>query len=170
MDKKFMLRTLKEKDALLMYEWMHDKDVVENLKTDFQTKTIENCQSFIRNSLKDDKNIHYAIINEQDEYLGTVSLKNINNTNSCAEFAITIRKSAMGTGCSTYAIKEIIRKGFEELNLKYIYWYVDTKNKRAIKFYDKNNYKRVKFDNIVNICNNIKNADNENYIWYIEAK
>ena len=32
---KFELRTLKEKDALLMYEWMHDQNVVENLKTDF---------------------------------------------------------------------------------------------------------------------------------------
>lgn len=167
---KFELRTLKEKDALLMYEWMHDPDVVKNLKTDFQKKTIEDCQNFIITSLTDEKNVSYAIVNEQDEYLGTVSLKNVNRTNSCAEFAIAIRKSAMGTGCSTYAIKEIIRKGFEEFNLKYIYWYVDKENKRAIRFYDKNNFKRIPFLQVANICNLAEDENNENFIWYMETK
>lgn len=170
MDNKFTLRKLEEKDALLMYEWMHDENVVENLKTDFKNKTIEDCQNFIRESLKDERNIHYAVVNEQDEYLGTVSLKNVNNADSSAEFAITIRRIAMGTGCSTYAIKKIIKKGFEELNLRYIYWYVDKKNERAVKFYDKNNYKRIDFENIVNICHDAQNNYNENYIWYMEAK
>ena len=168
MDKKFMLRKLKEKDAILMYEWMHDEDVVKDLKADFKNKTIEDCKKFIIESEKDEKNIHYAIVNEEDEYQGTVSLKDVNNDKSSAEFAITIRKSAMGTGCSRYAMKEIIHKGFEEFNLKYIYWYVDKKNERAIRFYDKNNYKRINFEDIVKICNNITDDYNENYIWYME--
>lgn len=169
MENKFMLRKLEEKDAILMLEWMHDKNVVENLKADFANKTIEDCKMFINNSLKEKENIHYAIVNDQDEYLGTVSLKNINNSDFSAEFAITIRRSAMGTGCSAFAIREIIKKGFEELNLKYIYWYVDKINERAIRFYDKNNYKRINYENIVDICCNAKNNYNESYIWYIET-
>lgn len=170
MDRKFVLRKLEEKDAVLMLEWMHDDDVIKDLKTDFKNKTIEDCKKFITKSEKDEKNIHYAIANEQDEYQGTVSLKNVNSENSSAEFAITVRKSAMGTGCSRYAMKEIINKGFEEFDLKYIYWYVDKKNERAIRFYDKNNYKRINFEDIVNICNIITDDYNENYIWYMEKR
>lgn len=170
MENKFTLRKLKEEDALLMYEWMHDDNVVENLKTDFKSKTIEDCKKFITKSINDEKNINYAIVNENDEYLGTVSLKDVDRLSLNAEFAITIRKKAMGTGCSTYAIKEIIRRGFEELNLKHIYWYVDKKNIRAIKFYDKNGYKRIDFNEIINICHNAKNNYDENYIWYITTK
>ena len=37
------LREFKQKDAPLMLEWMHDPSVVENLQTDFGSKTIEDC-------------------------------------------------------------------------------------------------------------------------------
>ena len=37
-----------------------------------------------------------AITDDNDEYMGTVSLKNINYTDSFAEFAITVRRTAMG--------------------------------------------------------------------------
>ena len=42
------------------------------------------------------KNIHMAITDDNDEYMGTVSLKNINYIDSFAEFAITVRRTAMG--------------------------------------------------------------------------
>ena len=73
--------------------------------------------------------------------MGTVSLKNIEN--GTAEFAITVRKGAMGKGVSKYAMSEIIRIGLEELNLKSVYWCVSPENKRAVKFYDKNGYIRI---------------------------
>ena len=164
----FKLRKLESKDAELMLEWMHDEDVVKDLKNDFLHMTIENCKSFIESSQNEEKNIHYAIVDENDEYLGTVSLKNVNRTNSCAEFAITIRKKAMGTGSSSFAIKEIIRLAFEKYSLNKVYWYVDKKNCRAIKFYDKNGYDRVKFSDIENILND--EEDNENYLWYLAKK
>lgn len=168
MKNKFSLRKLKEKDAILMIEWMHDENVVKDLKTNFKNKTINDCKNFIINSLIDEENLHYAIVNEQDEYLGTVSLKNINYNELSAEFAITIRKSAMGTGCSTYAINEIMNKAFKEFGLKNIYWYVDRNNIRALKFYDKNNYKRIDYNSILNICSNAKKDYDEKYIWYLE--
>ena len=42
------LRKLEIKDAPLMLEWMHDKSVVEDLRTNFLTKTIEDCENFIK--------------------------------------------------------------------------------------------------------------------------
>lgn len=135
------LRELKQKDAPLMLEWMHDPSVVENLQTDFGSKTIEDCERFIENSQVDNHNVHFAIADEADEYQGTVSLKHIDN--GSAEFAITIRASAMGRGISSVAMSQIIQYGFKEKGLNSIYWCVSPENKRAVRFYDKNGYHRV---------------------------
>ena len=136
------LRKLKRKDAPLMLEWMHDPVVVGNLQTDFASKTMEDCETFIETSQSDKENIQLAIVDDSDEYMGTVSLKHI--TASDAEFAIAVRKSAMGKGYSQYGMKEIIRYGFDNLELESIYWCVSPENKRALCFYDKNGYERMK--------------------------
>ena len=135
------LRKLELKDAPLMLEWMHDPDVVQNMQADFAHKTLSDCENFIRISQTDDKNLHLAVVDDNNTYMGTVSLKNIEN--DVAEFAITVRKNAMGKGFSKYAMSEIIRIGLEELNLKSVYWCVSPENKRAVKFYDKNGYMRI---------------------------
>lgn len=135
------LRKLDQKDAQWMFEWMHDVSVVANMQADFAHKTIMDCKAFISLSQNTSKNMHLAIVDEMDEYMGTVSLKNIEKKQ--AEFAIAIRKKAMGKGYSKYGMKEIIRIGMEELGLQKIYWYVSPDNKRAIRFYEKNGYQRV---------------------------
>lgn len=140
------LRKLKQKDAPLMLEWMHDPSVVENLQTDFGKKTIEDCVKFIDASKDDNHDIHLAIADAADEYQGTVSLKHIDN--SSAEFAITIRSSAMGCGIATEAMDKMIQYGFEEKGLTSIYWCVSPENKRAVRFYDKNGYHRVNPDTL----------------------
>lgn len=135
------LRELELKDAPLMLEWMHDETVVKDMQADFSSKTLEDCNLFILSSKDTRKNLHLAIADENDEYMGTVSLKNIEEDK--AEFAITVRKCAMGKGYSHFGMSEIIRIGFEKMNLSNIYWYVDKNNQRAIKFYDKNGYQRI---------------------------
>lgn len=135
------LRKLELQDAPLMLEWMHDPDVVQNMQADFAHKTLSDCENFIRISQTDDKNLHLAVVDDNNTYVGTVSLKNIEN--DVAEFAITVRKNAMGKGFSKYAMSEIIRIGLENLNLKSVYWCVSPENKRAVKFYDKNGYTRI---------------------------
>ena len=133
------LRNLNDKDAPLMLEWMHDESIVNEMQEDFLSKTIEDCKKFIDLSISLNA-IHLAIVDEADTYMGTVSLKNIEN--DMAEFAIVVRKCAMGKGYSKYGMSEIIKLGFEQLKLKKIYWYVSVKNYRAIRFYDKMGYTR----------------------------
>ena len=132
------LRKLKLNDTNLMLEWMHDFSVVENLNANFMGKTIKDCQKFIENAQNVQGEIHLAIADDFDIYMGTVSLKHIRD--HVAEFAIVIRKAAMGKGYSKYGMSEIIRIGFEELNLNKIYWCVSKENERAIRFYNKNGY------------------------------
>lgn len=166
---KMKLRKLKEKDAGLMLEWMHDPFVVKNLQTDFTTKTIDNCRQFIVKAQDVSQNMHLAIVNDEDEYMGTVSLKHLTKEN--AEFAISIRKGAMGQGYSQFGMTEIIKIGFEKLGLDKIYWCVDPNNERAIKFYDKNGYKRVNPEDGLFFQNMRKHAlyteeQLKRYIWY----
>ena len=161
------LRKLELNDVPLMLEWMHDPDVVKNMQADFAHKTLNDCENFIKASQIDSKNLHLAVVDDDNTYMGTVSLKNIKN--GVAEFAITVRKSAMGRGFSKYAMSEIIRIGFEELNLKSIYWCVSPENTRAVKFYDKNRYNRIDFHKL-NISKEYTLGQIQHYIWYQKSK
>jgi len=126
-----------------MLEWMHDQDLVENLQANFQSCTLTDCENFIRRSWEDANNLHMAAVNDENIYMGTVSLKNIDRDFKCAEFAIAFRRCALGTGISGFAMKEILRYGLEMLDLEQIYWYVSSKNARAVRFYDKCGYPRL---------------------------
>lgn len=137
------LRKLEVKDASLMLEWMHDKNVVKNLRTNFAEKTIDDCVSFIEESRNDERCINLAIVSDEDEYMGTVSLKNINRVSSDAEFAITVRRCAMGKGYSQYAMSNIFQIGMEDFDLDRIYWCVLSENGRAVRFYEKQGYKKI---------------------------
>lgn len=161
------LRKLKIEDAPKMLEWMHDSSVVEHLQTDFSKKSINDCLRFIENSINE-KNINYAIADDNDEYMGTVSLKNIFSDE--AEFAITIRKCAMGKGYSIEAMKKIIEYGFNELNLKTIYWCVNPINKRAVRFYDKNHFKRIDPTLIKTMLDGYSLEQIAEYFWYAVTK
>lgn len=134
------LRKLEEKDAPLMLEWMHDPSVVGHLGTNFGEKTLEDCLGFIACAQTDDAGIHRAITDEADTYMGTVSLKHPNG--KWAEFAITVRAAAMGKGYAAFGMKQILQLG-RKMGLECIYWCVSPQNTRAVRFYDKNGYRRT---------------------------
>lgn len=131
------LRQLELRDAPLMLEWMHDSSVTGLLRTDFASKTLSDAEAFITASLNG-RDIHLAIASDEDEYMGTVSLRDIED--GSAEFAITVRTKAMSRGYSWYGMKAIIEKAFKELDLNCVYWCVSRKNTRAVRFYDKHNF------------------------------
>lgn len=156
------LRALRQEDAEYMLEWMHDPFVVENLQTNFAEKSISDCREFIQ-KCNDLENIHLAIADQYDEYMGTVSLKHIYNKK--AEFAIVLTKKAIGKSYANWAMKEILRLGFDKYQLESIYWCVSNDNKRAINFYDKHRYSRISSIEIGNIpC--YTNEQISSYIWY----
>ncbi len=135
------LRKLELKDAPLMLEWMHNISVVKDLRTDFLSKTIQDAESFIRSSWDDVDNLNLAIAASNDEYMGTVSLKHIDNCT--AEFGITVREEAMGRGYSWFGMEEIIKLAFDKYGLETVYWCVSRDNIRAVRFYDKHNFHEV---------------------------
>lgn len=161
------LRKLELKDAPHMLEWMHDKSVVEDLRTNFLDKTIEDCENFIKNSWNDEENWNAAIVDDSDTYMGTVSLKQIKEVS--AEFGITVRACAMGKGYAIWAMKEAIREAFEKRKLEKVYWCVSPENKRAVRFYDKNNFVKVDTDKLGEI-EGYTQEQIDGYIWYLVAR
>lgn len=131
------IRNLKMKDALPMLEWMHDEELVRHFAANFADKTVSDCEAFIRAAAEDEHNRNWAICNEEDEYLGTVSLKRIDRKNGTAEYAIAMRKCALGTGASHYGTREVLKIAFEELGLNRVYLNVLEENVRANRFYEK---------------------------------
>ncbi len=131
------LRGLELRDAPGMLEWLLEPDIYKYMRYDSKSMSISKAEDFIIFSKQSEENKHLAIVSDEDVYLGTVSLKNIDKNNEKAEFAIAIRKCAMGSGVSQKALIEMLRIAFEELKLHKVYLYVRADNERAIKFYKK---------------------------------
>ena len=138
--KNMRLRKLEERDAEGMLEWMKDPEINKNFRFSTDNKNLQDVLKFIREAKTmpiEGKSIHYAIVGENDEYLGTISLKNINMVDKNAEYAISLRTKAQGKGTATQATKLLLKKAFELFNLERVYLNVLTDNVKAIKLYEK---------------------------------
>lgn len=136
------LRDLEEKDAPYMLEWMHDAELAKCFQRDMLGMSLQDAKNFCnlssqKSKLEDSQDLHYAITDEKDEYLGTISLKNINQKNGTAEYAISIRRHAQGMGVAREATRLLLKKGFQDYGLHRIYLNVLSDNVRAVKFYEK---------------------------------
>ncbi len=138
-----VLRNLQEKDAVLMLEWMHDADIQKGFQKDMMRMTLEDAETFCRKSanrlkLVDGDSVHFAIVDDKDdEYLGTVSLKNLDLHSMTAEYAISTRKKVHGKGVGFLATGELLKKAFLEYGLHRIYLSVFADNIAAIRLYEK---------------------------------
>ena len=140
-----ILRPLKLSDAGLMLEWMHDPQMQSGFKKDMLHVSLEQAQMFCRTAatdMEDDEstNRHWAISDTDGEYLGTISLKNIDRDNSKAEYAIALRKKACGRGIGTAATRLLLKKAFLELDLHKVYLTVLEDNLHAIRMYERNGF------------------------------
>ena len=131
------LRPLKDKDAPLMLEWMRDLEVARHFRFESSSATLESVQKFIENSKNMDIDANFAIVNDNDEYLGTVSLKNIDHNAKSAEYAISLRKRAQGCGCGYAATVKILEYAYYSLGLDRVYLNVLSENGVAVKFYER---------------------------------
>lgn len=159
------LRYLEAKDAPFMLEWMHDRDAVAHLQGRFLEKKLEDCQNFIDSSRKDSDQLHLAVVDDDDTYMGTVSLKHIDRQRGDAEFAIAMRRCAMGKGFSRFGMEKILALGLNELGLRRIFWCVSPENSRAVRFYDKGNYPRADAQ-MVDACRYYTTEQARKLQWY----
>lgn len=134
------LRKLERKDAEGMLEWMRDSEIQKAFRFQAEKKDRNSILNFIEHAdiiLRDGKDIHYAIVDGNDEYLGTISLKNIDMTNKNAEYAICLRRKAQGKGIAAVATENVLKLAFGEYGLERIYLNVFEDNERAIRMYER---------------------------------
>lgn len=156
-----MLRKLCENDIEGMLEWMHDEDITKNFRFDAKKMNRQKCIDFVKNSFNDQER-HYCITDDSDSYLGTISLKNIDLENKTAEYAIVLRKKAIGTGIARKATEELLGIAFNELNIEKVYLNVLEDNVRARRFYSKMGFQyEGLFKNHI-----IIRGKNKNLCWY----
>lgn len=137
------LRALNKKDAEGMLEWMKAPQIYRFFRFDPDSINMESVLQFIDNAdvqLKNRSSVNMAIVNEEDEYLGTISLKNIDYSSLNAEYAISLRSMAQGKGIASWATQEILKVAFEDLMLKRVYLNVLSDNEKAIRCYEKNGF------------------------------
>lgn len=127
-----LLRKLKMKDAPLMYEWLNDADIVSNLCLPEGAGEMSAILQYIEQS-EAGSSLHCAFTLKDDEYMGTVSLKDI--TSGEAELAMVARKCAQGKGYAQSAARKMLQIGFETLGLKRIWLSVYAENERAKRLY-----------------------------------
>lgn len=135
MASKIHLRCLEPKDASGMLEWMTDPKITQFFRFDASRVTEESCIAFIAAASQQENCRHWAIADENDTYLGTISLKEITATD--AEYAISTRFCAHGTGAAMEATRQVLAIAFKELGLSRVYLNVLADNGRANAFYIK---------------------------------
>ena len=135
------LRKLSVKDIPLIKEWMSDQSINRQFKTDFSVYTYDKIAKFIQDAQDFSSHRHYAIVDEKDEYLGTISLKEIDLMNRKAEYAIVLRRIAIGTSIASDATHQVLKIAFNELMLNKVYLNVLANNHRANRFYQKIGFK-----------------------------
>ena len=130
------LRRLEEKDIPGMLEWMHDPEINCWFRFDAASMTEERARNFIDGSFTETSR-HYAIADDGDNYLGTISLEDIDRENAHALYAVSLRPEAWGHDIALIATKMLLEIAFHELDLELVYLNVLSDNGRAKRFYEK---------------------------------
>lgn len=161
------LRKLKLKDAPLMREWMQDDEITKYYNTNFRSKSLREVEDYIRKSGHLANALTLAIASDDDEYMGTVGLKEIDKEKAYAQMSIVVRRIAMTRGYAWYALCEILRIAFENYNLETVYWCIAGNDLRSIRFYDKHYFKRI-----IDIPKEIRKPypGRDDFIWYSALK
>ncbi len=137
---KIYLRALQPEDAAGMLEWMKDADIQKGFRLFCEEKTRNDVMAFIQGAEVvpvQGGSVHFAVADEQGEYMGTISLKNFDFAARHAEYAIVLRKKAQGKGIAVKATNELLEKAFTEFHLEKVYLNVLSDNLRAIRLYER---------------------------------
>ena len=156
------LRKLERNDAYVSYKWRNDPEVFKYTGTVYDHEiTLETELHWIERVIKNDDEYRCAIIADNC-YVGNIYLTNIDDEK--AEYHIFIgEKSYWGKGVAKKASIEIIRYGFEYLNLKKIVLEVHLQNNTAIHLYEKLGFTRLRRDSNFITMEIVKDKYNELY-------
>ena len=137
--KKVTLRPLKIEDVKYTLELRYDVEANKALIAYPFPVNIENEKQWIENLYPtgERENIYFAIEqNSSKDFVGYLSLRNINYINRNGDFGIILLKRFRGKGYSGEAMKLFFSYIFDQINLRKIQLEVLKENDKAIKIYE----------------------------------
>ena len=136
----YKLRELEKRDMSIINSWRNEPDLIANLGAPFRYINPDVDERWFDSyMLNRSTTVRCAIVTEQDDtILGLVSITSINQLNqSCTLHIMIGNKDNRGKGIGYYAVSEMIRHAFFNLNLHRIELDVLTTNIAAQKLYEK---------------------------------
>ncbi|MHA6251590.1 GNAT family N-acetyltransferase [Oceanobacillus sp. CAU 1775] len=135
MRNKLQLRPLEKEDLEFIYQMRTNPDVMDYwFKEPYAT--MESLKKWYEAGQDSDLHRHF-ILYHLKEKIGYLALYNINNRHRNAEFAIMFDPLQQGKGYATKATRMIVDYGFNQLNLRKLYLFVDKSNEKAAHIYEK---------------------------------
>ncbi|PQA60073.1 GNAT family N-acetyltransferase [Siphonobacter curvatus] len=124
-------------DVPSINRWRNDPEVMQYLTNQFRYIGLEADRNwFAYYQQHRDQAVRLAIVDDA-MLIGTVQLTQIDRVNQQAEYSIMIgEKNHQSKGIGRLATEEILRHGFNDLNLHRIYLTVLPENDRAIRLYE----------------------------------
>lgn len=121
------------------YKWRNDETIAVFDQSEFlRPRSFEEIEDWAQILV----NGHTYIASVDGVYIGTIALMKVDERNRHAELAIVIgEKDYWSKGYGSQMMHTLLEYGFEGLNLDRLYLHVFSFNERAIKFYEKFNFK-----------------------------
>jgi RimJ/RimL family protein N-acetyltransferase len=135
------LTSLRPEDSALLFEWINDRSLVE-LSAPFRpVSQTEHGAWFAQ--VRERTDVRIFGIREDGRLVGTCQLHSIHPVHQSAELQIRIGAGdARGRGVGREALRQLLRHGFDELDLHRIYLHVFATNDRAIRAYEDVGFRR----------------------------
>lgn len=141
----YQLRELERKDLATINKWRNDPELITLLGAPFRFINLDVDIAWFENYMRNRGNtVRCAMVRkDQDEILGLVTLASIDYLNQSAELHIMIGdKAEQGHGLGTFAVQNMLRHAFYNMNLHRVELTVLTDNTRAQHVYEKCGFKR----------------------------
>ena len=135
----YRLREMERKDIERINMWRNDPALIACLGAPFRYINADVDQRWYDQYMNSRNScVRCAIVDERDEILGLVSLMSIDYVNRSGQLHIMIgAKENRGKGAGTFAVREMVRHGFNNLNLRRIVLGVLASNAHALAVYEK---------------------------------
>lgn len=143
MDLRIATRPYRENDWQAVYAWVKDPSIKDNFRFTQRDLSEEDMQKFVQSQIENEGKsdvslVLYDLNDPEQSYIGSVSLKHIDEQDRNAELAIVISKEEYrGKGYGQEALYLVCEYGFRERGLHKVYLTCVAHNTGAIKSYEK---------------------------------
>jgi len=141
--KRIYLSPINPDDAELFTKWGNDPEVAKTLGAYPHMRSLPSERKALEET-SDSRHSFVIVLKENDELLGSTSLKNIDNLNRNATLGLFIGEAERrGKGYGAETIRLLLGYGFDVLNLNNVMLYVHGDNVQGIACYKKVGFKEI---------------------------